>query len=35
MDDYNSEWSDWIRLVCLTILLLRAGLQLDFKNKGF
>ena len=34
MDEYNNEWAEWIRMICLTIILLRGGLHLDFKNKG-
>ena len=35
MEEYNEAWGEWIRTVCLTIILLRGGLHLDFKNKGF
>lgn len=35
MEDYNSKWSEYIRMVCLTVILLRGGMHIDFKDKGF
>ena len=34
MDAYNDEWGGLIRMVSLCVILLRGGLELDFKGKG-
>ena len=34
MENYNDEWAKYIRYVCLSVILLRGGLELDFKGKG-
>jgi NhaP-type Na+/H+ or K+/H+ antiporter len=34
MDHYPNDWAAWIRTVCLSIILLRGGLELDFEGKG-
>ena len=34
MDAYPNAWAGWIRTVCLSIILLRGGLELDFEGKG-
>jgi NhaP-type Na+/H+ or K+/H+ antiporter len=34
MEDYNDEWANYIRQVCLSVILLRGGLELDFEGKG-
>lgn len=34
MDNYPDYWADWIRQVCLSIILMRGGLQLSFKGIG-
>jgi len=34
MDHYPEELSSWIRLICLSIILLRGGLELSFAGKG-
>lgn len=34
MDHYPEELSSWCRLICLSIILLRGGLELDFTGKG-
>ena len=33
-DDYNDVWAGYIRMVCLGVILLRGGLELEFKGKG-
>lgn len=35
MDAFPKEWSMWIRSVSLCILLIRGGLQVQFKGKGW
>lgn len=34
MDYYPNDWAEWIRSICLSVILLRGGLELDFKGKG-
>ena len=34
MDHYPEYYAGWIRSVCLSIILLRGGMELDFKGKG-
>jgi len=34
MDHYPNLWAGWIRTVCLSIILMRGGLELDFEGKG-
>ena len=34
MDNYPDYWADWIRQVCLSIILMRGGLQLSFEGIG-
>lgn len=34
MDSYPNDWAGWIRTVCLSIILMRGGLELDFEGKG-
>ena len=34
MDYLSDDWSEWVRMVCLSIILLRGGLELDFEGKG-
>ena len=34
MDHLNDDWSEWVRMVCLSVILLRGGLELDFEGKG-
>lgn len=34
MEHYPENTATWIRMVCLSIILLRGGLELDFKGKG-
>ncbi len=34
MDHLNGDWSEWVRMVCLSVILLRGGLELDFEGKG-
>ena len=31
---YNSYWADWIRQICLSIILMRGGLELEFNGIG-
>ena len=33
-DNYNDIWATHIRIVCLLTILLRGGLELEFRNKG-
>ena len=33
-DHYPIEWADWIRQICLCIILMRGGLELEFEGKG-
>jgi hypothetical protein len=34
MEHYPEKWAEWIRTVCLSIILMRGGLELDFEGKG-
>jgi solute carrier family 9B (sodium/hydrogen exchanger), member 1/2 len=34
MDNYPVVWADWIRQICLSIILLRGGMELEFEGKG-
>ena len=34
MDHYPEPWAGWVRSVCLSIILLRGGMELDFNGKG-
>ena len=34
MDHYPEEYAGWIRSVCLSIILLRGGMELEFAGKG-
>ena len=34
MDAYPTLWSSYIRSICLSILLIRGGLQVSFQGKG-
>jgi len=34
MQHYPEEIAGWVRNVCLSIILLRGGMELDFKGKG-
>ena len=34
MDHYPEPWAGWVRSICLSIILLRGGMELDFKGKG-
>ncbi len=34
MDNLNEDWAEWVRMICLSIILLRGGLELDFEGKG-
>lgn len=34
MDHYNETWASYIRMICLAVILLRGGLELEFKGKG-
>ena len=34
MDHYPDLWSDWIRQICLSVILMRGGLELEFEGKG-
>ena len=34
MENLNEDWSEWVRMVCLSVILLRGGLELDFEGKG-
>ena len=31
---YPEIWADWGRQICLSIILMRGGLELDFEGKG-
>ena len=31
---YPEGWADWGRQICLSIILMRGGLELDFEGKG-
>jgi len=31
---YPVDWADWIRQICLCIILMRGGLKLEFEGKG-
>lgn len=33
-EHYNSYWADWIRQICLSIILMRGGLELEFNGIG-
>ena len=34
MQHYPEITASWIRVVCLSIILLRGGMELDFEGKG-
>lgn len=34
MDHYPEPWAGWVRSICLSIILLRGGMELDFAGKG-
>jgi len=34
MQHYPNITASWVRMICLSIILLRGGLELDFKGKG-
>jgi hypothetical protein len=34
MDHYPEKYAGWIRSGCLSVILLRGGMELDFKGKG-
>lgn len=34
MQHYPEEYASWIRSVCLSIILLRGGMELEFEGKG-
>ena len=34
MNNYPDYWADWIRQICLSIILMRGGLELEFKGIG-
>jgi len=34
MDNYDDDVASWLRIICLAIILLRAGLELEFKDRG-
>lgn len=34
MQHYPSYYATWIRSVCLSVILLRGGMELDFEGKG-
>jgi hypothetical protein len=31
---YNDVWAGYIRMVCLAVILLRGGMELEFEGKG-
>ena len=33
-DNFNDIWAQHIRIVCLLVILLRGGIELEFRNKG-
>jgi len=33
-DVYSEMWADWIRQVCLCVILMMGGLELEFSGKG-
>ena len=33
-DVYSEYWADWIRQVCLCVILMMGGLELEFAGKG-
>ncbi len=34
VEPYPDDWAGWIRMLCLSVILLRGGLELDFEGKG-
>ena len=34
MQHYPEEYAGWIRSICLSIILLRGGMELEFEGKG-
>ena len=34
MDSYPEALAGWVRIICLSVILLRGGLELDFEGKG-
>ncbi len=35
MDSYNDMWAHYIRILCLGVILLRGGMEIEFKGTGF
>lgn len=33
-EHYNDIWAGYIRMVCLGVILLRGGMELEFAGKG-
>jgi Kef-type K+ transport system membrane component KefB len=33
-DIYSESWSNWVRQVCLSVILMMGGLELEFSGKG-
>jgi hypothetical protein len=34
MDNYNAEWGVYIRMICLSVILLEGGMELEFSAAG-
>lgn len=34
MDKYDDQWASYIRMMCLAVILLRGGMELEFAGKG-
>jgi hypothetical protein len=34
MDNFNDEWGTYIRMICLSVILLEGGMELEFSAEG-
>jgi len=34
MDNFNDQWGTYIRMICLSVILLEGGMELEFSAKG-
>ena len=34
VEHYPEVWADWVRQICLSIILMRGGMELEFEGKG-
>jgi hypothetical protein len=34
MDNFNDQWGTYIRMICLSVILLEGGMELEFSSEG-